>query len=45
MFYSCYKIDDDSDRAQLTSFGTQFQTDEKQKETGNHQVLPFCVQL
>ena len=38
-------LDDDSDGAHLTSFGIEFQTEEKAKKTSDHKALPYCVQV
>ena len=39
------ELDDDSHGAHLTSFGIEFQTEEKQKKMNDHQVLPYSVQV
>ena len=38
-------LNDNSDGAHLTSFRIEFQTEEEEKKTSDHQVLPYCVQV
>ena len=39
------RLNDDSDRAHLMSFGIEFKTEEETKEMSDHLVLPYCVQI
>ena len=38
-------INDDSDEAHLTSFGTHFQKEEEAKENDRSPMSPYCVQV